>query len=348
MATAFTFPPFQAHPLLQHRHVQTIFGTVLPRRFTAATAWRAAGTVREFTVADGDRLQGILHVHPDDPRRQRPLLLLISGLEGHAGVHYMQGMSSKAFAAGYHSLRLNYRTCGDTGHLARKLYNGGMIGDVDAVIRELSAEAPWPIVLAGVSLGANKILRLFGTYGTDPPQGLMGSIAISPPIELAATGHALERGSNRIYDRYFLRSLKRRLRRQIELYRPDEAAMVHFRRGLQAATLRQFDDVFTGPVNGFADAGDYYRSASTGDLVGAISLPTLLIHAKDDPMIAMDAFDRRSGLMAANPALTTIFTDRGGHVGFLQAPGAPRPAPWMDGYWAENAAVAFVDWLAKR
>lgn len=346
MAAGFTFPPFQVHPLLRHRHLQTSFGTLFPRRFAHATAWRAARQARQFTLADGDRLTAFLHEHPDDPQRQRPLLLIISGLEGHADTHYMQGMSSKAFAAGYHSLRLNYRTCGGTEHLSQRLYNGGMIGDVDAVVRSLTAEAPWPVVLAGVSLGANLLLRLVGTYGETPPDGLRGAVAISPPIELAAAGHALQHGSNRIYDRYFLRSLKRRLRTKLALHPPEAAQLTLFHRGLAAPTLLDFDDAFTGPLNGFADAAEYYRTASTGDLVGALRVPTLLIHAQDDPMIAMDAFERRRDLMAANPYLTTVFPDRGGHVGFLQAPRVANPAPWMDGYWAENAAVAFLDWLA--
>jgi predicted alpha/beta-fold hydrolase len=342
MNAGFTFPPFQVHPLLRHRHVQTIFGTVFPRRFRGAETWRAAGSRREFTMPDGDRLQGVLHQHPDDPQRLRPLLLLVSGLEGHADVHYMQGMSSKAFAVGLHSLRLNYRTCGGTDHMARKLYNGGMIADLDTVIRALAAEAPWPIVIAGVSLGANKVLRLLGTYGDTPPSGLAGGVAISPPIELARAAEALQQGFNRVYDAYFLRSLKARMRRRLAIGGNDDTDTACLRQGLRARTTRQFDESVTGPMGGYGDADTYYETASTGDLVSAIRVPTLLIHAKDDPMIAMPAFERRADLIAANPHLTAIFTDQGGHVGFLQAPTAPRPEPWMDDHWAENAAVAFV------
>jgi predicted alpha/beta-fold hydrolase len=345
MAVNFEFPPFQPHPSLRHRHAQTMFGTLFPRRFATAIAWRQAAESREFTMADGDRLQAVLHRHPDDPQLRRPLLLLLSGLEGHVDTHYMQGMSTKAFAAGYHSLRLNYRTCGGTEHLARRLYNGGMIEDIDTVIRQLGKEADWRIVLAGVSLGANKLLRLLGTYGETPPAHLLGGMAISPPIELAVAGQALSQGFNRVYDRFFLQSMKRRLRRMLAQpsLRPED--QVHYRRGLAAQNLLVFDDVLTGPSGGYGNAADYYRTASTGDLVGAIRVPTLLIHAKDDPMIPMAPFERRAGLLAGNPWLTTIFTEAGGHVGFIQSPAAACPEPWMDAYWAENAAIAFLRWI---
>ncbi len=345
MAARFAFPAFQAHAALSQRHVQTVFGTLFPRRFGRARAWRQAASSREFTMPDGDRLTGILHRHPDDPDLRRPILVLLSGLEGHADTHYMRGLSAKAFAAGFHSLRLNYRTCGGTEHLARHMYNGGLIEDIDRVIRQLGTEAPWPIVIAGVSLGANKVLRLLGTYGEAPPPGLMGGIAISPPIELAEAGKALEQGFNRVYDAYFLRSMQRRLRRKLafDLNSPQERAL--FQQALGVRTVHAFDEVVTAPLGGFADVAAYHRHASTGDLIGAIRLPTLLIHAKDDPLIAMPVFDRRATMLAGNPSLTTLFTERGGHVGFVQAADAPRPAAWMDAYWAENAAVAYLEWL---
>jgi predicted alpha/beta-fold hydrolase len=348
MSATFEFPGFRPHPAMAQRHVQTVFGTLFPRQFDQAQGWRQAATPREFTMADGDRLTAVLHRHPDDPQGLRPLLVTISGLEGHIDSHYMRGMSTKAYASGYHSLRLNYRTCGNTEHLARRMYNSTMIEDVDTVIRQLASEAPWPIVVAGVSLGANKVLRLLGTYGDAPPPGLLGGVAISPPIDLAITAEILGKGLNRVYDTYFLRSLKRRLRRKLALGMNDASELACMRKGLTARSLAEFDSWVTAPLGGYADAMAYYRHGSTGDLVGAIRVPALLIHAQDDPMIPMDAFAQRSAMMAGNPALTTIFTTHGGHVGFLQAAGRPRPEAWMDDYWAENAAIAYMTWLTAK
>jgi predicted alpha/beta-fold hydrolase len=346
--TDFEFPAFQVHRALAQRHVQTVFGTVFPRRFGWATAWRQAAEPREFVMPDGDRLTGVLHAHPADPGRHRPLLILLSGLEGNADTHYMQGMSAKAFGAGFHSLRLNYRTCGGTEHMARRMYNGGLIEDIDVIIRQFAAEAPWPIVIAGVSLGANKVLRLLGTYGEQPPPGLMGGVAISPPIDLSVTARTLTQGLNRMYDAYFIRTMKKRLRRILALRRNSEIEMALLRQGLTVRTVRAFDETVTAPMGRFIDAADYYEHASTGDLVGAIRVPALLIHAKDDPLIPMSPFEARAALLDGNPYVTTVFTETGGHVGFIQAAAAPRSEPWMDAYWAENAAVAYVQWLDEQ
>jgi predicted alpha/beta-fold hydrolase len=173
-------------------------------------------------------------------------------------------------------------------------------------------------------------------------------VAISPPIDLAITAEILGKGLNRVYDTYFLRSLKRRLRRKLALGMNDASELACMRKGLTARSLAEFDSWVTAPLGGYADAMAYYRHGSTGDLVGAIRVPALLIHAQDDPMIPMDAFAQRSAMMAGNPALTTIFTTHGGHVGFLQAAGRPRPEPWMDDYWAENAAIAYLTWLTAK
>lgn len=345
MATRFDFPPFRAHPGLGDRHLQTVFGTLFPRRFRWAVAWQRAARPVEYVMADGDRLSGILHCHPDDPERRRPLVVVLSGLEGHVGAHYMQGLSAKAFAAGYHSLRLNYRTCGGTEHLARRMYNAASIGDIDAIIRQLATERDGPIVLAGVSLGGNKVLRLLGTYGESPPHGLLGGVAISPAIDLQASQQALRQGFNRVYDAYFLRSLQRRVRRKLALGVDEPQVEAMYRQGLQARNVGEFDEWLTAPLGGYADAGDYYRRASAGDLIGEIRLPSLILHAQDDPFAVMAPFEQRAAMIAANPCLTTLFTAKGGHVGFVQATKAPRPAAWMDAYWAENAAIAYVQWL---
>lgn len=336
--------PFTPHPWLRNHHVQTIYGTLFPRR-SVHPGWSACAEERELVLPDGDRLRAILHVHPDDPGRTRPLVVLLHGLEGSHDSHYVRGMSLKAYLLGFHSLRLNYRGCGDTEHLCSRFYNGHMVEDVDHVIREFAREAPWPIVPIGVSLGANMLLRLLATYGDRPPAGLAGAVAISPPIDFHQTHRAFQQGFNRVYDRYFLRKLKRKLRRRVAM-RPDDGELAaRTRRGLAAPWLFDLDQAITAPEGGFKDAYDYYDRAGTGDGLRDIRVPTLILHAEDDPLIPMAMFQARAAMIAENPALTVIFTPAGGHVGFMERAGEPRPEAWMDHFWAENQALAFVRWL---
>ena len=57
------------------------------------------------------------------------------------------------------------------------------------------------------------------------------------------------------------------------------------------STSCEFDDLYTGPRNGFAGAMDYYRQSSAFRFVPRIPIPTLLLTARDDPFVAVAPFD---------------------------------------------------------
>lgn len=345
--TAYAPAPFEPNRLLLHPHLQTVVGEVFPRRLSAEhDPWRAALQEELFELSDGDRLQAFMHLQPDDPERRRPVVLQLHGLEGHAASHYQVGLSAKAFAAGFHSVRLNFRNCGDTEHLAKKLYTGHGIPDVLEVIAQLRDGWGFRTVYAtGVSLGANLLLRLLADAGEAPPAGLAGAVAVSPPIEMAAVGEAFRQGLNWGYEAFFLNSLKRKLRRKVRLSPGGRelAPLVAMLPSIK--TLRQFDERITAPCNGYADAKDYYTRASAGGDLPRIAVPTLIIHAQDDPFLPFGMYAPRMDAIRSNPHLTALFPAHGGHVGFLSRPGAARRAPWMDERWAENEAIAYLQSL---
>lgn len=334
-----TVAPFVPHPALGGAHLQTFAGELLPRAFGHHQAWRAARREVVFPLPDGDRLLGYLHLHPDDARRQRPVVVHLHGLEGSARATYQQGLSSKAFAAGFHSLRLNYRTCGGSEHLASNIYTGGCRADLVAVFRQLREDWGFARLHAtGVSLGANLLLRLLGEAA---PPGLERAVAVSPPISMRAAGEALARAENRMYELYFLVQLKARLRRMARRS-PDPTrvrAVLGELGGL--TTLRAFDDRITAPLGGYADAAAYYSEASSGEHLASIQVPTLIVHAQDDPFLPFTMYAPYRELLAGHPQVATAFPEQGGHVGFVAAP-APRRAPWMDARWSENEAIAFL------
>lgn len=347
-ATPFELEPFRPHPLLANQHVQTIYGTLFPRAFPDDAQWRASGEERLFELPDGDRLLGMLHRHPDDPDGRRPLLLLMHGLEGAIDSHYVQGMSVKAYRLGYHTLRLNFRNCGGTEHLAKGLYNSTLIEDVDEVLRVLAAEGWRELVPVGVSMSANMLLSLLASYGDRPPVPLLGAVAISPPIEQTLVSEAFAQGFNKVYDAYFLVKLRQKRERRARLApdEPERAEAAAIARRVK--NLREFDDAITSKSLGLENAEAYYRAASAGDRLGQVRVPTLLIHAQDDPFLPFSMFERRMAMIEANPALTTSFPRHGGHVGFVEWLHAIGREGWMDGYWAENQALRFVRWLDER
>ncbi|VEA43301.1 hydrolase [Salmonella enterica subsp. enterica] len=78
--------------------------------------------------------------------------------------------------------------------------------------------------------------------------------------------------------------------------------------------IREFDDLITAKIHGFADAIDYYRQCSAMPLLNQIAKPTLIIHAKDDPFMDHHVIPKAEDLP---PQVEYQLTEHGGHVGFI-------------------------------
>ena len=326
--------PFVPHPLFRSGHAQTIAAFAWPRR-GRRLASDGSDEARLFEVEPGVRV--LVHCRWQAARGSSPTLLLVHGLEGSSESVYMPSTARKAFAAGFNVLRMNLRTCGDTLHLTETLYNSGLSPDLRAVIAELiSRDRLTAIYLGGFSLGGNLTLKLAGEYGADFPRELKGVCAVSPSVDLAASATAIERRSNWVYNRKFIRSLKRRMREAARLYpeRYDTTQLKHIR------TIRDFDERITAPHGGFRDAADYYARSSSLPLISRIRVPTLIIHAADDPFIPFDALLHPS--VGANPDVILLAPTHGGHVGFV-SDGATVADE--DRFWAENRLVEFCQQL---
>jgi len=330
--------PFAPHPLFKSGHAQTIAAFFWPRRFRFRPLTR--DKARLFEVAPEVQLLAHCRWQDEEPnaRACHPTLLLLHGLEGSSQSVYLRGTALKAFAAGFNVVRINMRNCGETEHLAPTLYNSGMSGDIRAVVSELVARDKLAaIFLAGFSMGGNIILKLAGEYGTDAPAELKAVCAVSPAIDLAACADKIANRSNRIYQRRFLRGLRRRMRRKANL-QPDRFDTRDFRR---VRTIRDFDDVFTARDGGYQNAGDYYARSSALSFIPQIRVPTLILQAQDDPFIPFDAFTHSN--LYQNPFVALLTPARGGHVGFLA-----RGASGEDVFWAENRIIEFCRMIYRR
>jgi predicted alpha/beta-fold hydrolase len=155
--------------------------------------------------------------------------------------------------------------------------------------------------------------------------------AVSPVIELGRCVEALERRTNLPYQLNFVRGLRARMRRK-SLTHPGRFEMARLS---GVWTVRQFDEAYTAPFFGFADATDYYHRASALRVVDRISVPALIITAEDDPFVPTDPF--RDPALTNNPHITLVVTKHGGHCGFVS-----NPAEDSDGYWAEEQIVEFA------
>jgi predicted alpha/beta-fold hydrolase len=341
---AFRTEPFVPQPALRHGHLQTIFGELWPRSLGAGHAkWQQVCRQELLDMPDGDQVLAWSHLQPDDPGRTRPLVLHLHGLEGSADSSYQRGLSAKTFAAGFHSVRLNFRNCGDTEHLARGFYFGAKTDDLLAVLAILRHDWGFArLLVTGASLGANMVLRMLADAGERPPEGLLGAVSVSAPIDMAMTCDAVGRGLNKVYDVYFLAQLARKIRRKIRLSPDGERLRPFLAEFRRIRTLRDFDEYVTAPLGGYAGSAAYYAAGSSGPDLHRIRVPTLLVHARDDPFLPFAMYERQMADIRANPCLVPVFPARGGHVGFWAAPSVRRHEPWMDERWVENEAVRFL------
>ncbi len=227
-------------------------------------------------------------------------------------------------------VRMNVRNCGGTEGLTPTLYHSGLSCDVGAVANDFISNERLPrIAIAGFSMGGNLVLKLAGEWGKAAPREVMAFAAICPGMDLAASAAELHRPSNRVYEFRFLISLWRSMGRKARLF-PE----IYRRPALRVLrSIRDFDDEVTARYCGFTGADDYYARASASPLVPRIAVPTLVIHAGDDPFIRILPETRAA--LHANLSIRYVETEHGGHCGFV------GEADTYDGRWAEQQIVEF-------
>src|SRR4029079_12645769 len=269
---------------------------------------------------------------------------------------YMLSIAQKSFSAGFNVIRMNLRTCGGTEHLTPSIYHGGLTEDLRAVVTELiERDGLSRLFLVGVSLGGNMVLKLAGEYDEHAPPQVLAVAAVSPSIDLQASAQLILKRSNWLYQQDFVRRLKHRLRVKHKLF-PDQYDISELS---SVKTLREFDDRYTSRAHGFDGADDYYYRASSIRVLDRIRIPTLIIHAEDDPFIPFAPM--RDPALTKNPYILLVATKQGGHVAFISAANSPSELARNDAkqsgmsndsqftisdsredrFWAENRVVDF-------
>lgn len=315
-------PEFIPRRFLSNGHLQTLAGNFLRRENRLP-----APEERLFQVEED--VQILCHCHWQSQRAERPALVLVHGLEGSSASQYVIGTGSKAWDAGMNVVRMNMRNCGRTERLGRTLYHSGLSGDVGAVVRTLiEQDKLQSVTAAGYSMGGNLVLKMAGDWGSNAPKELKAVAAVSPAADLGPSADAMHEWRNRVYEWKFLFSLMRTYGRKLALY-PE----IYRKAARYPRSIREFDEVITAPHNGFTGADDYYHRAAAARVVDRIAVPTLVIHSTDDPFIRMLPETRTK--LLANPHVTLMETDRGGHCAFLATPNG------YDGRWAERQMIQF-------
>jgi uncharacterized protein len=336
------FFPYEPVEWLRGGHVQTLAGNFWRR---PALALPVEAVPVEVDPVDGSRVLCHCLWQPEAVRAGRLTILLVHGLEGSSDSRYMQGISALAWEAGCNVIRMNMRNCGGTEQWTPTLYHSGLSSDVWAVLQHFVAlHSLERVAMAGYSMGGNLVLKLAGELGSGAPNWLLAAVGVSPATDLAPSADALHEPANRFYEWHFLRNLMRRFQRKIGLY----PAIYSAEEVGPVRTIREFDEQITARYSGFSGADDYYCRASSARVVAKIGIPTLVLHALDDPFIRMMPETRQSLLDNENVQL--IETEQGGHCAFLARKSAmDRSMSDVIGalgrdsrHWAEAILVRFL------
>ncbi|WP_083627792.1 hydrolase [Salinicola sp. MH3R3-1] len=300
---------------LRNAHVQTL----LPRLLRGRSLRQDPEIVN---LPDGDFVE-LAWASPVPTRDDAPIFVLFHGLEGSFDSPYARELLYTASNLGWRAVLMHFRGCGREPNRLPRAYHSGDTADARWIIDLLAQRYPGAsMVAAGVSLGANMLLKLVAEHSADELP-LAGAIAINAPLDLAASADTLDRGFARVYQRYLLRQLKRKVMTRLQTMslplRITSSDIRHLN------SFWAYDNDITAPMHGFRSASDYYCRASAGPLLGEIETPTLVLHAADDPFMPRDLFSR---LPAPSSSVRVEIARYGGHVGYVEVCGG-RLRSWL-------------------
>lgn len=262
-------------------------------------------------------------------RGSRKLVILSHGLEGNSDRHYIRGAARLFARRGWDVLAWNCRSCSGEMNRHLRLYNHGEIGDIGEVIAHaLRVRDYQRIVLIGYSMGGSITLKYLGVNGAEIPEPVKKGIAISTPCDLKASAQTLEDPANRFYKKRFLKNLRKKIAKKAEQF-PEVIDLSHFDR---IEVWEDFDNFYSAPLNGYRDADDFYQQASAINFMDGITVPALVLNAKNDPILTPACSP--AALAEKHPNIFVETPEKGGHVGF-SLPGDQHA-------WSEYRALEFA------
>ena len=316
VASEFSPPSWLRNPHLQ---------TVIP---SMPLAWTAPVRLRReiLMLPDGDETAVDWATANDAP--DKPLLIILHGLEGSAQSSYAQMLMAAAIEEDWETCVLNFRDCGDYRNKLPRRYHAGETADVAYFIDQQRAARSGPILAAGYSLGGNVLLKYLGE---EPDRERLAAAAgVCVPLDLQVCADALKVGGSRIYQRYMIGNMKKAMRGKFT----EESAPFDWSRAEAALTFDEFDDAVTAPLHGFAGKDDYYGRSSSRQYLGSIRTPTLVVNALDDPFMGESMLPEEQELSGQ---VTLELSRHGGHVGFIEG---GRPGQWQ--YFLPGRVMRFL------
>ena len=263
---------------------------------------------------------------------EAPTILILHGLEGCARSNYVQDLMRQLGSLGWRAVVMQYRNCGEKPNRLAQSYHAMRWQELDWTVENLRGRFPGaPIGVVGFSIGGSILLNWLGQ---NEIKNIAAACAISVPYKLAPCADRLNQGFSKIYQTYLMRRLKRSAVRKGDLLK-DALGLSDLSQINKLNTLWEFDDLLTAPVHGFKNVHDYYEKASCHQYLKSVQVPTLLVHALDDPFMVPEVVPQASELSGL---IQTAFVPVGGHVGFVSG-----SLPGKEWSWLSQIVPNFIE-----
>ncbi|MEZ8100594.1 hydrolase [Vibrio bivalvicida] len=319
---------FVAAKGLANPHLQTLAPRFIRKKALFEPIWQTLDT------PDGDFLDIAWSENINDKSvKDKPIFVLFHGLEGCFYSPYANGLMDAFAKQGWLSVMMHFRGCSGKPNKLARAYHSGEVEDARFFLEHLDSLFPQQTKVAvGISLGGNMLANYLAKYNQEPL--IDAATIVSAPLDLSACSERIEQGFSKLYKNYLLSSLKKSALQKHHLLKGELGlSYQHIKR---VTKLYEFDDLITAPLHGFKDAEDYYQRCSGIHRLKEITLPTQIIHAKDDPFMTDAVIPKY--VLPDN--IDYRLFEQGGHVGFVTG-SALKPR-----FWLEEALPSYYESLA--
>ena len=318
---------FKPSFFLKNRHIQTVYSSLFRK------AQELDYEIEKFTLSDGDFLECYWY-KTEEENSTKPIVILFHGLAGNYKSPYIQGVVLELAKNGFDSVIMHFRGCTGNDNLLARSYHSGETGDALEFAKAVQKRHPKRVLYAvGYSLGANMLLKLLGETGVESP--FKKCVAVSPPMDLKECADRINEGVSKYYQHRLVKELNSALEKKYK--RHDMQKLIGLKREEieKIKTFWQFDNAYTSVIHGFGSAKNYYEKCSSKQFLKNITVPTLIIHSKDDPFMSPEVIPRQEELSST---IILEVSEKGGHVGFIGG------TFFSIEYWLEQRIVKFLSY----
>ena len=319
-------PKFNPSFPLSNRHIQTLYAPLCRKQKPLDLE------VEEFDFDDGDFIECHWY-HKPSKDNGTPIVTLFHGLEGSYKSPYIQGIMKALENIGYSVVIMHFRGCGDKPNRLPRAYHSGDTVDGRLWIEHIHKLYPSSKLLAiGYSMGGNVLLKLISEWGENSL--ISKAVSVSAPMKLDICANTINEGFAKIYQRHLLKNLKSTLLEKYKNHNIKELVNLDEDRVKSISSIREFDELYTSKIHNFGSAQNYYNISSAKQYLHKITIPTLIIHALDDPFMSDKILPNKDEI---SKSITLDIQANGGHVGFVYG------SLFKPKYWLEDRVIEYFD-----